>query len=144
MIRTVILSVILLISAQAGEYVIKKSPYSVHETMQKFKTLVEKKGFTVFAHIDHSKNAKSVKLHMPANELLIFGNPKGGTLLMQKDPHMGIELPLKVLVYEKGKQSYISYKKPMAWVKEHKALLNHKLIKKITLGLDKLTNAVIK
>lgn len=142
--RYIVFALVMSVMLFANEYVTKESPYSVAKTMQRFQSIIEAKGFIVFAKVDHQKNAQSVGLKMEANKLLIFGNPKGGTLLMQKDPHMGIELPLKVLVYAQKGKTYISYKKPMAWVKEHKALLGHPVIKKVTQGMDKLTDAAIK
>ena len=77
----------------------KQSKHSVKETMDKFETLVKSKEMTVFARVDHKQNAASVDMQMNDAEVLIFGNPKGGTLIMQKDSAAGLDLPLRVAVY---------------------------------------------
>src|SRR5271157_1288541 len=89
------------------------SRYSVDETVEKFKSLLESKGVKLFALIDHSGEAEKAGLHMPPTKLLIFGNPKGGTPLMLAAPSIAIDLPLKALVWEdpSGKV-WVSYNDP--------------------------------
>jgi uncharacterized protein (DUF302 family) len=89
------------------------SAHSVTDTVEKLKSMLQAKGITLFAIIDHSGEAEKVGLKMPATKLLIFGNPKGGTPLMLASPSVAIDLPLKILVAEDpaGKVS-ISYNAP--------------------------------
>jgi len=75
-----------------------QSHYDPKETMQRLEAAVKAKGFAVFAHIDHSAQAAQVSLNLPPTDLLIFGNPKGGTPLMRANQTIGIDLPLKALV----------------------------------------------
>ena len=77
-----------------------ESAYTFANTVQKLRSVLEAKGFTIFAVIDQREAAKSVGLDMPPTTLLIYGNPRGGTPLMLAAPDFGIELPLKVLVRE--------------------------------------------
>ncbi len=77
-----------------------KSAYSVPETLDRFEDAVRNKGMTVFARVDHSKGAANVSMQLRPTVLLIFGNPKIGTLLMQSNQNAGIDLPLKVLARE--------------------------------------------
>ena len=70
------------------------------ETVDKLKTILQSKGVTLFALVDHSGEAEKVGLKMPPTKLLIFGNPKGGTPLMLAAPSAAIDLPLKILVAE--------------------------------------------
>jgi len=75
---------------------------SVEQTVQKLKGMLEAKGIQLFALIDHSGEAASAGMQMPATKLLIFGNPKAGTPLMIASPSAAIDLPLKILVAEDG------------------------------------------
>ncbi len=76
------------------------SKHSVDETLQRLQALLQKKNIKVFALIDHSGEAAKAGLAMRPTKLLIFGNPKGGTPLMQAAPSAAIDLPLKALVWE--------------------------------------------
>lgn len=76
------------------------SPYSVGETLDRLEAVLREKGVTVFARIDHSAGAKDAGLTLRPTQLLIFGNPKAGTPLMQAAPTIGLDLPLKVLAWE--------------------------------------------
>ncbi len=77
-----------------------KSAYSVPVTLDRFEDAVRDKGMTVFARVDHSKGAAGVSMQLRPTVLLIFGNPKIGTLLMQSNQNAAIDLPLKVLARE--------------------------------------------
>ena len=76
------------------------SAHSVEDTLQRLETMLRQHGVTVFASIDHSGEAEKVGLKMRPTKLLVFGNPKGGTPLMQARPTVAIDLPLKALVWE--------------------------------------------
>jgi uncharacterized protein (DUF302 family) len=75
---------------------------------------------TVFAHIPHAKGAAAVGVPLPPNDLLIFGNAKVGTPLMQSAPTVGIDLPLKVLVWQDANGStWLSYNDPTWLANRH-------------------------
>jgi uncharacterized protein (DUF302 family) len=76
------------------------SPLGPKETMDRLEGEVKAKGLTVFARVDHAAGAQAVGLKLRPTELLIFGNAKGGTPLMAVDQRIGIDLPLKALVYQ--------------------------------------------
>ena len=76
------------------------SNHSVEDTVAKLKSILESKGVTLFALVDHSGEAEKVGMKMPPTRLLIFGSPKAGTPLMQAAPSIAIDLPLKLLVWE--------------------------------------------
>lgn len=121
----------------------KVSPYSVAETMDKFEAIVKKKEFDVFARIDHQKNAEGAELKMAPAQVIIFGNPKGGTMLMNDDIRVSLDLPLRVAVYEdKDGKVYIAYREPVAMVKSYD-LEGHKVVGALTEGMGKLTSAAI-
>ena len=91
----------------------KRSGYSVAETLDKLSDVLRERGIQVFARIDHSGEAAKVGLKMPPTEVLIFGNPKGGTPVMLAAPTSAIDLPLKALAWEDGDgQVWLSYNDP--------------------------------
>lgn len=98
----------------AGKGIINKlSNHSVDQTVEKLKTILQSKGVTLFALVDHSGEAEKVGMKMPPTKLLIFGSPKAGTPLMLAAPSIAIDLPLKILVWEdrQGKV-WVSYNSP--------------------------------
>src|SRR5262249_10428492 len=88
--------------------------------MNKLAAEVEAKGMTVFARIDHAAGAAGVGLPLRPTEVLIFGNAKAGTLLMQEAQTVGIDLPLRVLVWQDQTGStWLSYSDPSWIAKRH-------------------------
>ena len=80
--------------------VTRPSPFSVEETLVRLQEAIHSRNLTLFAHIDHSGEAKRVGLTMQAAHVLIFGNPKAGTPLMIASPLLALDLPLKVLIWQ--------------------------------------------
>lgn len=94
-------------------FISKLSPHSVPETIQRLSALLKSKGVAIFALIDHSGEAEKAGLKMRPTQLLIFGNPKGGTPLMLAAPSTAIDLPLKALVWEDADgKVWLSYNSP--------------------------------
>jgi uncharacterized protein (DUF302 family) len=90
-----------------------RSAYGPRETMARLEAEVKAKGMTVFARIDHAAGAAAVGLALRPTELLIFGNANGGTPLMQSVQTIGIDLPLKVLVWQDASgDTWLSYNDP--------------------------------
>jgi uncharacterized protein (DUF302 family) len=90
------------------------------ETMNRLETEVKAKGMTVFARIDHAAGAANVGLSLRPTELLIFGNAKAGTPLMQSVQTTGIDLPLKALVWQDASgHTWLSYNDPSWLAKRH-------------------------
>jgi uncharacterized protein (DUF302 family) len=91
----------------------KRSRYSVNDTLERLKDMLEAKGVSIFALIDHSGEAEKVGMKMPPTKLLIFGSPKGGTPLMLAAPSIAIDLPLKLLISEDSEgKVWVSYNSP--------------------------------
>ena len=121
----------------------KKSMYSVAKTLDRLENIVKKKGITVFARVDHGAGAKKVGKQLHASELLIFGNPKMGSPLMQASPLMGLELPMKALAWQdKSGQVWLSYLKPAVLQQRHQ-LKNDTIINKMTQALDAMTQQAV-
>jgi uncharacterized protein (DUF302 family) len=91
----------------------KLSNHSVDQTVEKLTNILQSKGVTLFALIDHSGEAEKVGMTMPPTKLLIFGSPKAGTPLMLAAPSVAIDLPLKILVWEDSQSKvWVSYNSP--------------------------------
>lgn len=91
-------------------------------TMDRLEAEVKAKGLTVFARVDHAGGAAAVGLPLRPTELLVFGNAKGGTPLMQANQTAGIDLPLKALVYEDASgKVWLAYDDP-SWIAERHGL----------------------
>ncbi|MGD0736528.1 MAG: DUF302 domain-containing protein [Terracidiphilus sp.] len=98
----------------AGDGIVNlPSNHTVDETVERLKGILEAKGVTLFALVDHSGEAEKVGMKMPATKLLIFGSPKAGTPVMLASPSIAIDLPLKILIWEDGHgKAWISYNSP--------------------------------
>lgn len=92
------------------EYMVQ-SPYTFTQTIERLQKVLKSKNITIFATIDHQAAAKAVGEELAPATVLIVGNPKVGTALMQENPLLAIELPLKILIYEDGKKVNIRYEK---------------------------------
>jgi uncharacterized protein (DUF302 family) len=91
----------------------KLSNHSVEQTVEKLKNILQSKGVTLFALIDHNGEAEKVGMQMRPTQLLIFGSPKAGTPLMLAAPSIAIDLPLKILVWEDAQgKTWVSYNSP--------------------------------
>jgi uncharacterized protein (DUF302 family) len=99
---------------KAGEGIISKaSKYSVPETLDRVDALLRSKGIKIFVRVDHSGEAEKAGLKMPPTQLLIFGNPKGGTPVMLAAPTAAIDLPLKALAWQDADgKVWLSYNDP--------------------------------
>jgi uncharacterized protein (DUF302 family) len=96
------------------------SKHSVDETVEKLKGILQAKGVTLFALVDHSGEAVKAGLKMPPTKLLIFGNPKAGTPVMLAAPRSAIELPLKILIWEDGQgKVWVTYNSPAYLQERH-------------------------
>jgi uncharacterized protein (DUF302 family) len=104
----------------ADELITIESRHGPEETMNRFEAEVRARGMTVFAHIDHAAGATAVGLSLRPTELLIFGNAKAGTPLMQSIQTVGIDLPLKALVWlDASGTTWLSYNDPAFLARRH-------------------------
>ncbi|MFO8140383.1 MAG: DUF302 domain-containing protein [Marinobacter sp.] len=130
--------------ASAAEGLISlPSPHSAAATMDKLAVIVNEKGFKVFARIDHAAGASKVGASLRPTELLIFGNAKGGTAFMQCAQTVGIDLPLKALVWEDAEgQVWLSYNDPQYLADRHD-VADCKVVKNIAGALDGIATTVV-
>jgi uncharacterized protein (DUF302 family) len=98
------------------------SQHSAHDTMERLIAALGKRSLTVFARVDHAAGAASVGLPLRPTEVVLFGNPKGGTALMQDRQTAGIDLPLKALVWEAADgKVFLTYNDPH-WIAQRHGL----------------------
>ena len=132
-------------SVAASDGLVKyESNYSVRETADRFEDIAKSKGLTLFARVDHQKNAASVNLELRPTEVIIFGNPKVGTPLMQCAQDVAIDLPQKVMVSEDdNKKVWLTYNNPTYLMERHQIQGCDEVIKKISGVLSKLSEATV-
>jgi uncharacterized protein (DUF302 family) len=99
-----------------------RSSFGPKETMDRLEAAIRSHGMTVFARIDHAAGAKEAGLTLAPTEVIIFGNARGGTPLMQSVQTVGIDLPLKILVWEDATgTTWLSYNEP-SWIAQRHGL----------------------
>jgi uncharacterized protein (DUF302 family) len=123
-----------------GELMSKVSPVSVAETVVRLSRLIAERGLTLFGVIDHSGEANAVGLELRDTKVVIFGNPKGGTPVMAAVPLAALDLPLKVLVWDDGGQTKLTYTAPAALAARYG--IPDELVAPLA-AVDALTDAVI-
>ena len=137
--KKVLVMIAMGVSLFANGIIIKSSSNSVDATVKKIQAILDKKGLHVFSVIDHAKGAKEAGLAMNEAKVIIFGNPKMGTLLMQDDITMALDLPLKILVYRDASgHTKMAYRDGSSFNGEHQ-IKKQKILQKIDGALDKIT-----
>jgi len=119
------------------------SPYTFEQTIERLQKVLESKNITVFATIEHHKAAEAVGESMSPATVLIVGNPKVGTALMQENLLLAIELPLKILVYQEGKTVNIRYEKIAAIAEKYHIKQNFGTAEKIDAAMLQLIDEVV-
>jgi uncharacterized protein (DUF302 family) len=127
----------------ANGLVSQKSAHDAPETARRFQAAAEQAGLTIFAEVDHGRNAAEVGLELGPCILLLFGNPRAGTLLMQLNVQAGIDLPFKALVWTDGNgDTWLGWNDPQ-WVAERHGLGTQAqaTVSAIAAGMDRLAAA---
>ncbi|MFL5659383.1 MAG: DUF302 domain-containing protein [Ktedonobacteraceae bacterium] len=102
--------------------VTRPSPFSVEKTLERLQAAIHSRNLNIFAHIDHSGEARRVGLTMQEAHVLIFGNPKGGTPLMIASPLLALDLPLKVLVWQSADDQVWVSSNSVAYLRDRYAI----------------------
>lgn len=126
----------------ADELAIKPSKHSVKETLDRLTETLKSKGITPVARVDHAAAAKAAGLELKPTEVLLFGNPKLGTPLMQTNRHSAIDLPMKVLAWEDDAgRVWIAYTPPETLKARYKIEGRDEVLKSMAGALEAFTNA---
>ncbi|WP_457745437.1 DUF302 domain-containing protein [Sulfurimonas sp.] len=127
------------LSLSAGDIILKESGCSVNATVANIKTILKNKGLRIFATINHQSNAKMVHMKLSDSKLIVFGNPKLGTAFMQQDITIGLDLPLKILVFRNDEGRVMMAYRDGTWLKSQHKLKADKQVAKMNSALDKIT-----
>ena len=120
-----------------------QSSFGPKETMDRLEAEIRAQGMKVFARIDHAAGAAEAGLRLAPTELIIFGNARAGTPLMQSAPTVGIDLPLKILVWEDtAGKTWISYNEPSWIAQRHNVANAEPVVSKMAAGLSAISRAV--
>ncbi|WP_352309593.1 DUF302 domain-containing protein [Psychrobacter sp. W2-37-MNA-CIBAN-0211] len=131
------------INAEKG-LVTMQSNYSVQDTADKLAAIIESKGMKVFARVDHQKNAQGANLTLRPTQVIMFGNPKAGTPLMNCEQSVAIDLPQKILISEDAdKKVWLSYNNPEYLKERHNIKGCDTEIANIAKALDGVSKAAI-
>ena len=145
--RKIILSLLVLLfsfslASAENALVSVKSAHGVPETADRLEAMLKEKGMTVFIRIDHGEGAKQVGKTLRPTELLIFGNPKVGTPLMQCGQSIGIDLPQKALIWEdEAGEVWVSYNNPVYLANRHDLKGCEEVLEKVAKALANFANA---
>ena len=120
-----------------------ESPLAFEETVVALQKELKSRGITIFATIEHHKAAEAVGENMQPATVLIVGNPKVGTALMQENPRFAIELPLKILIYKEEKIVRIRYEKISAIAEKYHIKQNFATAEKIDAAMRQLIKLAI-
>jgi uncharacterized protein (DUF302 family) len=112
-----------------GPLVVRRSRLEYADTIDHLLKAITRRGLTVFARIDHAAAARQVGMELAAEEVVLLGNPRAGTPLMQRDRHVGIDLPLRILLWQENGAIFLGYKDPRELagqydLADHKAALD--------------------
>ncbi|MCH9808099.1 MAG: DUF302 domain-containing protein [Alphaproteobacteria bacterium] len=129
-------------ASHAGDdMIVKQSNRSVSATIDELAKVLESKGIRIFGRVDHQANAKGAGLELRPSTVLVFGNPKMGTPLMQENPRIGLDLPMKVLAWEAADgKVYIGYTEPKELEDRYDIDGKDKIFKKMTKALKMFTD----
>ena len=116
------------------------SSFGPKETMDRLEAEISAKGMTVFARIDHGAGAADAGLELRPSNLIIFGNARGGTPLMQASQTSGIDLPLKALVWQDAAgKTWLSYNEPSWIVQRHGLAVTAEIVDKMAAALSAIS-----
>jgi uncharacterized protein (DUF302 family) len=148
MVKVLVVSLLLLatghVAASPEGLVTKASRYPVAETVERLDKVLKGAGMTVFATLDHAAAAEKTGLRMPPATVIVFGNPKGGTPMMLSAPTIGIDLPMKILVWEDAAgKAWVSYNTADFIARRHRLKGMEKQVQGLDGALGKLTASVV-
>lgn len=125
----------------SNQLVVRNSNLTVDEAVARLRSLLESKNIKLFAHIDHRAAASDAGMELPEEQVLVFGDPRVGTNLMQEQPKIGIELPLKILIWNDS-GTKVAYREPLSYLEEFGIVHNRQIIEKMSTLMTTLVSSV--
>lgn len=142
--KTFFLALLLSLALSADDLINIESPYTVDRSVENLKTVISQKGFQIFGIIDHKQNADAVNMPLNGTTVIIFGNPVAGTKLMQENPLAGLDLPLKVLVYQDKKGiTKVAFRRSESLKSIYELKNNDDILTKMSIVLSEIITASI-
>ena len=120
--------------------ILTRSSSSYSETTTSLVAAIERRGLTVFARVDHAAGARAVGMELADEEVVLFGSPRSGTPLMQDDPRVGIELPLRMLVWREGEQVLLGHNDPRELSSRYELAAHAQTLEQMAALLDTLAS----
>jgi uncharacterized protein (DUF302 family) len=118
--------------------IVVRSDVSYTETTRSLVAAIERRGLTVFARIDHAAGAREAGMELADEEVVLFGDARSGTPLMQDDPGIGIELPLRMLVWRDGEQVLLGHNDPRELARSYDVSAHAQTLEQMATLLDAL------
>ena len=127
-----------------NRFIKKKSASSVQETIDKLEVILREKGIAIFSKVNHFRNAKDIGLEMNESQVILFGNPKIGTLMMQKNIFVSLDLPLKIAVVQDDSGNVWVIYNSTKILTERYDFSDSAIIERVDTLLDNITNSITK
>jgi uncharacterized protein (DUF302 family) len=118
--------------------IVTRSSSGYAATAERLIEAIDDRGLTVFARIDHAAAAREAGMELAAEEVVLFGNPRAGTPLMQTDPRVGVELPLRILIWEDAEGAMLGHRDPRELAREYDLRPHHETLERMAALLDEL------
>lgn len=126
----------------SNQLVIRNSKFTVGEAVARLRSSLENMNIKLFAHIDHQAAANDAGMELAEEQVLVFGDPRVGTNLMQEQPQIGIELPLKILIWNDNGSTKVAYRDPLSYLEEFGIVQNRQIIEKMSTLMATLVSSV--
>ena len=121
--------------------IVTRSSSGYAATAERLIEAIDDRGLTVFARIDHAAAAREAGLELAAEEVVLFGDPRAGTPLMQTDPRVGVELPLRILLWEDAAGALLGHRDPRELSREYDLQSHQETLERMAALLDELVNS---
>ncbi|RAX56829.1 hypothetical protein CCZ01_08200 [Helicobacter monodelphidis] len=124
------------------QFVLKESKNDLKQTLQKAKDFIASKGLKLFYIVDHAAAAKEAKKNLEPTQVLIFGNPAAGADKMTATPNLAVQLPLKLLIYERKGKTFVGFVRPTSFAIPFKLSANDAFLNNTEKLLQDLSDAI--
>jgi uncharacterized protein (DUF302 family) len=138
-VKKIIVILSLTVALFANDIIVKESHCNVDTTINNIKESIKERGLTLFAVINHQGNANYVDMKLNASKMIIFGSAKIGTPLMQQDMLVGLDLPIRILVFRDSDGKVKIAYRDGSWLVSKHVIDAPKLVKKLNRALDDIT-----
>jgi uncharacterized protein (DUF302 family) len=119
--------------------IVRRSASGYADTFRALLAAIDRRGLTVFARLDHAGGAREAGMELADEEVVVFGSPRSGTPLMQSDPRIGIELPLRILIWREGDEVLLGHRDPRELTESYDVGQHRSALQQMAALLDELS-----